>query len=104
MVEEAILLHPAVADVAVCGLPDTHRGEVVKAYVQLRPDQKLKAVELRSFLQDKLASFAIPRRVSFRKDLPKTLIGKPDKRSLMAADLAKQAKRKAQKAEAETQA
>ena len=35
MVEEAILLHPAVAEASVCGIPDRHRGEVVKAYVRL---------------------------------------------------------------------
>ena len=35
MVEEAILLHPAVAEASVCGVPDRHRGEIVKAYVRL---------------------------------------------------------------------
>ena len=84
MVEEAIYLHPAVAEVAVCGVPDKHRGEVVKAFVKLRDDNgALTAGELRSFLKDKLAPFEVPRKVEFREDIPKTLVGKPLRRQLV---------------------
>ena len=84
MVEDAIYLHDAVEEVAVCGIPDTHRGETVKAFVHLREDRTLTAAELRAFLKDKLAPFEMPRQVEFRETLPKTLIGKIDKRSLVA--------------------
>ncbi len=84
MVEEAIYLHPAVAEVAVCGVPDRHRGEVIKAFVKLRDDNgALTAGELRAFLKDKLAPFEVPRKVEFRKDIPKTLVGKPLRRQLV---------------------
>ncbi len=84
MVEEAIYLHPAVAEVAVCGVPDRHRGEVVKAFVKLRDDDgALTAGELRAFLKDKLAPFEVPRKVEFREDIPKTLVGKPLRRQLV---------------------
>ena len=83
MVEDAIYLHDAVEEVAVCGLPDLRRGELVKAFVHLRAGESLTAGELRSFLKDKLAPFEMPRHVEFRKALPKTLIGKIDKRTLM---------------------
>ena len=84
MVEDAIHLHEAVEEVAVCGIADMHRGETVKAFVHLREDQALTAAELRAFLKDKLAPFEMPRQVEFRETLPKTLIGKIDKRSLVA--------------------
>ncbi|MFQ6018719.1 MAG: long-chain fatty acid--CoA ligase [Kiloniellaceae bacterium] len=84
MVEEAIYLHPAVAEVAVCGVPDPHRGEVVKAFVKLRGrDVRLTGAELRAFLKDKLAPFEIPRKVEFRDEIPKTLVGKPLRRVLI---------------------
>ncbi len=83
MVEEAIYLHPAVAEAAVCGVPDQHRGEIVKAYVKLREGMSLTAAELRQFLKDKLAPFEIPRRVEFREEIPKTLVGKPLRRKLV---------------------
>ena len=84
MVEEAIYLHPAIAEVAVCGIPDAHRGETVKCFVKLQPGQELTAAALRSFLKDKLAPFEIPRKVEFRDDLPKTLVGKISKQMLLA--------------------
>ena len=86
MVEDAIYLHPAVAEVAVCGIPEPHRGEVVKCFVKLLPGQTLTGPELRAFLQDKLAVFEIPRKVEFRADLPKTLVGKISKKDLLAED------------------
>jgi long-chain acyl-CoA synthetase len=94
MVEEAIYLHPAVEEVVVCGVPDAHRGEVIKAYVKLRDGAELKATALREFLKDKLASFEIPRRVEFRQELPKTLIGKPSRRTLIEEELRKAKKTK----------
>ena len=83
MVEEAICLHPAVAEAAVCGVPDRHRGEIVKAFVKLHPGVELTGGDLRLFLRDKLAPFEIPRRVEFREDIPKTLLGKPLRRALV---------------------
>ena len=84
MVEEAIHLHPAVEEVAVCGLADDHRGETVIGFVKLKAGQSVTAAELRAFLQDKLAPFQIPRRIEFRADLPKTPIGKIAKTQLVA--------------------
>ena len=84
MVEEAIHLHPAVEESAVCGMPDRHRGEIVKAFVQLREGESLTPVQLRAFLKDKLAPFEQPRVVEFREELPRTLIGKVSKKDLLA--------------------
>ena len=84
MVEEAIYLHPAVEEAAVCGVDDTHRGEIVKCFVKLRDGEELTGGQLRAFLKDKLAQFEIPRKVEFRDSLPKTPIGKIDKKVLVA--------------------
>ena len=86
MVEEVIHLHPAVEEAAVCGVPDHHRGEAVKAFVKLREGETVTAGELRGFLKDKLAPFQMPRKIEFRDALPKTLIGKISKIDLVAAE------------------
>ncbi len=87
MVEEVIELHPAVDEVVVCGVPDPHRGEIVKAFVTLRPGTTLSAAELRAFLHDKLAPFEQPRKIEFRDQLPRTFVGKPSRRSLIADEM-----------------
>ncbi len=73
----------------MCGVPDEHRGEIVKAFVKLRPGESITAAELRRFLRDKLAPFETPRQIEFRDTLPKTLIGKLSKKELIAEELAK---------------
>ncbi len=100
MVEEAIYQHPAVAEVAVCGVPDRHRGEVVKAFVKLAHGVTLTGAELRGFLKDKLAPFEIPRKVEFREEIPKTPVGKPLRRQLVAEEKQRLAERDARTAEA----
>jgi long-chain acyl-CoA synthetase len=87
MVEEAILLHPAIEEVSVCGIPDRHRGEVVKAYVKLAPGASLKVPELRAFLRDKLAPFEQPKQIELVDHLPHTWLGKPSRRALIAEEL-----------------
>jgi long-chain acyl-CoA synthetase len=82
MVEEVIHQHPAVAEAAVIGVPDQHRGETVKAFITLREGEALTAADLRVFLKDKLAPFQMPRHIEFRDALPKTLIGKISKKDL----------------------
>ncbi len=96
MVEEALLRHPAVEDVAVCGIPDDYRGESVKAFIVLRHGQKLTLGELKAFLRDKLAPFEIPRSIAFRETLPRTLIGKISRKDLIAEEMAKRQARAAE--------
>ena len=87
-VEDAILLHPAVAEAAVRGVADSHRGEIVKAYVKLREGMTLSAADLREFLNQRLAPFEVPRRIEFRASLPHTFLGKISKKDLEAGDKA----------------
>jgi long-chain acyl-CoA synthetase len=81
-VEEVIASHPAVAEVGVAGVPDKLRGEVVKAWVVLREGQTTTAAEIRAYCRERLAAYKVPKHVEFRKDLPKTLVGKVLRREL----------------------
>ncbi|MDP9138113.1 MAG: AMP-binding protein, partial [Pseudomonadota bacterium] len=83
-VEEVLYLHPAIEEAAVLGVPDRHRGEIIKAYVKLREGTSLTFAELREFCADRLAPFQMPRQMEIRASLPKTLIGKISKRELAA--------------------
>ena len=89
MVEEAIYLHPAVAECAVIGLPDPYRGETVKAFVAPQAGKTLTEAELIGFLADKLSPIEMPRQIEFRAELPKTAIGKIEKKALRAEETAR---------------
>ena len=82
-VEAVIYAHPAVREVAVFGVPDSQWGELVMAYVVLKPGQTLTADDLIAFCRGSLANYKLPRRVEFSEtDLPKSSSGKVLKRTL----------------------
>ena len=99
MVEEAVELHEAVEEAVVCGIPHKHRGEIVKAFVKLKPGAEVTNAELRAFLKENLASFEVPSRIEFRDELPKTLIGKPSRKELIAEEERRAARAASQDAE-----
>lgn len=82
-VEEAIYLHPAVTEVVVAGVPDSYRGQTVKAYVKLTEGHTLAREELAAFLRDKLSPIEIPKLLEIRDELPKTMIGKLSRKALV---------------------
>ena len=81
-IDDALLAHPAVAEVAAFPVPHARLGEDVAAAVVLRPGMTATSVELRRFLQDKVASFKVPRRIVIRDQLPKGITGKVQRRRL----------------------
>jgi long-chain acyl-CoA synthetase len=83
-IEEVIATHSKIAEVGVAGVPDACKGEVVMAWVVPRGEGPLTESEVRDFCRDKLAPYKIPARIEFRKELPKTLVGKVLRRALVA--------------------
>ncbi|TFC47121.1 acyl-CoA synthetase [Cryobacterium sp. TMT1-21] len=84
-VENAMLSHPTVLDVAVVGIPHEKWGERPKAYVVLRPDHAATAVDLLTHTRYLIASFKVPDDVQFVETLPRTATGKVMK--MMLRDL-----------------
>jgi long-chain acyl-CoA synthetase len=82
-IEEVVAAHPAVAEVGVAGVPDAVKGEVVKAWVVLRGGMSTTEGEIRAFCKERLAPFKAPSRVEFRKELPKSMVGKVLRRVLV---------------------
>lgn len=76
-VEAALLAHPAVAEVAVFGLPDAEWGEVVAAAVVTRPGTAPSQAELIDWCRERLSSFKKPRHVFFVTEIPRSHYGKP---------------------------
>ena len=89
-VESALMEHPAVAEVAVIGLPDDTAGQIVKAYVALKPgfepsdDLRL---DLMGHARKRLGPAVAPKDIAFRQNLPKTRSGKIMRRLLKAREL-----------------
>ena len=83
-VEQAVAGHPAVAGVAVIGVPDDHWGETVKAMVVLRPGQQATGQEIIGFTRERLAHYKCPRTVDIIDALPRNPSGKVLKRALRA--------------------
>jgi 2-aminobenzoate-CoA ligase len=78
-VESALLAHPAVAECGVVGAPDEERGQIVKAYVVLRPGQSGDAAmtrALQDYVKAAIAPYKYPRAIEYISALPKTQTGK----------------------------
>ncbi|MCF8034559.1 MAG: AMP-binding protein [Desulfarculaceae bacterium] len=81
-VEEVLLGHPKIAEVAVVGVPDDKWGETLKAVVVLKPGEESSYQEIATFCADKLADYLKPRSVDFVSELPRSPVGKVLKRKL----------------------
>jgi Acyl-CoA synthetases (AMP-forming)/AMP-acid ligases II len=87
-IEDIVMSHPGVAEVAAVGVEDEHSGEVVKLFV-VRKDPSLTEDALREFCREKLTGYKRPKQIEFRDALPKTNVGKILRRELRDEDRAK---------------
>jgi long-chain acyl-CoA synthetase len=82
-VEEVLITHPKIMDVGVAGIPDPYRGETVKAWIVMKPGEKITEEELKAFCKEHLAAYKVPTHYEFRDELPKTTVGKILRRELV---------------------
>jgi long-chain acyl-CoA synthetase len=84
IVEEAVYEHPDVQEAIVIGIPDSYRGEAIKAFVTMKPGAPDLTLEtLREFLADKIGRHEMPATLELRATLPRTAVGKLSKKELV---------------------
>ena len=81
-VEDILFQHPKVGLAAVVGVPDEKSGEIVKAYVQLKPGENAAEEEILEFCKENMAGYKRPKIVEFRDELPVSNVGKVLRRVL----------------------
>lgn len=81
-IDELLIAHPKILEAAAVGVPDDYRGEVIKAYVVVRDGETLDEAEILKYCGDNLVKYKIPAIIEFLDALPKTPVGKIDKKQL----------------------
>ena len=82
-IEEVLYEHEAILECVAAGIPDAYRGETVKVYIVLKEGATVTEEELDKYCRAELAAFKVPREYEFRKELPKTAVGKILRRTLI---------------------
>ncbi|MEK7257162.1 MAG: AMP-binding protein [Bacteroidota bacterium] len=80
-IEEVVAAHPKVLEAAAIGIDDEKSGEVVKLFI-VKKDESLTAQEVISYCRENMTGYKVPKHVEFRKDLPKSNVGKILRREL----------------------
>ena len=81
-IDEILYTHPAVMETASIGIPDQYYGEIIKAWVTLKPDTTASEQELKDHCSRNLAKYKVPASIILCEEIPKTTIGKIDKNAL----------------------
>jgi len=82
-IENHLLLHPDIGEVAVCGVEDPHYGELVGAVVVLKAGASLELEALRTWSSDQMADYKIPKRLVVLEAMPRNAMGKVNKKELV---------------------
>jgi len=91
-IDEVYYEHPKVQEACSIGIPDAKRGENVKLFVVLKEGETATQEELIEYGKTKLAAYKLPVEVEFRKELPKTNVGKILRKQLRAEEMEKRKK------------
>jgi long-chain acyl-CoA synthetase len=92
-IDEVLYEHPKIVDAVTIGVPDAYRGETVKVFVVVKSGETLSEEEVIAHCKERLAAYKVPRRVEFRDELPKTIVGKILRKELRAEELRKTAEK-----------
>ncbi|MGX9366738.1 long-chain-fatty-acid--CoA ligase [Desulfoplanes sp. PS50] len=98
-IDEVLHEHPKIKEAVAVGVPHHTRGEIIKAFVVVQPGESLTRAEVISLCREKLANYKIPKKVEFRDELPKTLVGKVLRRALREEEVVKLEKAKKKRAD-----
>lgn len=88
-VDEVVFSHPKVLEACTIGVPDSKRGETVKVFVVLRDGEEMTKDEVVEFCREKLAPYKVPKLVEFIDAVPRTSVGKADRKVLQAWEKSK---------------
>jgi long-chain acyl-CoA synthetase len=91
-IDEVFYLHPKVQEACAIGVPHPTRGESVKVFVVLKEGETATQEELIEYCKTRLATFKLPTEIEFRKELPKTNVGKILRKQLRTEELEKRKK------------
>jgi long-chain acyl-CoA synthetase len=91
-IDEVLYQHPKIKEACTVGIPDAYRGETVKAFIVPKEGETLTEDEVGAFVKEKLAAYKRPKIVEFRRELPKSAVGKILRRKLREEEQAKEGK------------
>lgn len=81
-VESVLFEHPSIMEAAAVGMPDESKGEIVKAFIVLKSGESAGKDDITAFCRERMAVYKVPKVIEFRKELPKSLVGKVLRREL----------------------
>jgi long-chain acyl-CoA synthetase len=81
-IDEVLYCHPGISEACVIGVLDEKRGQTVKAFVVPKPGLAMTAEALTDYCKERLAPYKVPKIVEFIDQLPRTPVGKPDRKAL----------------------
>ncbi|MBF0226222.1 MAG: long-chain fatty acid--CoA ligase [Desulfobacterales bacterium] len=91
-IDEVLFQHPKIQEACAIGVPHPKRGEAIKAFVVLKPGETATSDEIIEYCKTKLAAYKLPAEIEFRKELPKTNVGKVLRRELRTEEMKKREK------------
>jgi len=88
-IDEVLYEHPKIMEACAVGIPDSYRGETVKAFITPMPGETLTEEEVMTYCKEKLAAYKVPKIIEFMDELPKSTIGKVLRRKLKDIEIEK---------------
>lgn len=86
-VDEVLFKHPKIVEACTIGIPDEKQGESVKSFIAVKPGETLTAEEVNAYCREQLAPYKVPRFIEFVEAIPRTPVGKPDRKVLKEKEL-----------------